>query len=60
MTAKKPKRHYYIIFNGSYVGETWAVSAEKARNNYWWKKVKQEDANSIRTYNPSDFDVIEA
>ena len=56
---KQPKRHFYIILNGEYVGETWAVSAAKARNNFWWKNVKQENEYSPRDYNPDDFDVVE-
>lgn len=56
---KKPKRHFYIILNGSYVGDSWAVSAAKAINNYWWKNVKQDNEYSTRVLNPSDFDAVE-
>ena len=57
---RKPKKHFYIILNGRQVGESWAVSAEKARANYWWKNVKYGDEFSPRDYEPDDFDVIEA
>lgn len=59
-TNRPPKKHYYIILNGKQVGETWAVSPEKARANFWWKYVKGEDEMSYREYDPEDFDVIEA
>ena len=32
-----------IYYNGRKVGETTAVSADKARNNYWWKNCKHGD-----------------
>lgn len=57
---KKKKNHYYIILNGTKVGETWAVSPEKARTNYWWKYVKGEDEFSFRMHSPEDFDVVDA
>lgn len=57
---QNPKIHYYIILNGRFVGETWAVSPAKARNNFWWKAVKMENQYSPRDYNPEDFDVVEA
>lgn len=57
---QNPKIHYYIILNGRFVGETWAVSPAKARNNFWWKNVKCGDVYSPRDYNPEDFDVVEA
>jgi hypothetical protein len=57
---RKRKKHYFILLNGRMVGETWAVSPEKARNNYWWKNIKGECEYSPRDYDPSDFDVAEA
>lgn len=57
---KKPKKHYYIIFKGEMIGETWAVSPAKARVNFWWKYVKDCDADTPREHNPEEFDVIEA
>lgn len=54
-----PKRHYFILLNGRMVGESWAVSPEKARNNWWWRNIKNEDAYSPRDYDPEDFDVAE-
>ena len=57
---RKPKKHYYIILDGRAVGESWAVSPEKARANYWGKNVKYGDEYSPRDYEPDDFDVIEA
>lgn len=57
---KKPKRPYWILLNGKAVGKSWAVSPEKARTNFWWKFVKEENEYSTREYNPEDFDVVEA
>lgn len=57
---QKPKIHYYILLNGNYVGESWAVSPAKAKNNFWWRWVKEEDPLHPRDYDPSDFDVVEA
>lgn len=59
-TTKRPKKHYYIIYDGQYVGESWAVSAVKAINNYWWKTIKEGDPMTTRTLDPSDFDAVEA
>ena len=56
---KKPKKHYYILLNGKYVGDSWAVSAAKAINNYWWKNVKLNNEYSTRLLDPSDFDAVE-
>lgn len=56
----RPKHKYYIILDGQMVGESWAVSPEKARANFWWKNVKGEDEFSPRDYDPEDFDVVEA
>lgn len=55
----KPKKHYHILLNGRGVGESWAVSPQKAINNYWWRVVKGEDPYSVRNYEPSDFDAVE-
>lgn len=57
---RKSKKHYYILYNDRAVGESWAVSPEKARANYWWKKIKECDEYSPREYDPEDFDVVEA
>lgn len=48
------------MLHGKPVGKTWAVSPEKARTNFWWKYIKEENEYSFREYNPEDFDVIEA
>lgn len=56
----KSKKEYYIMLNGRVVGKTWAVSAEKARANYWWKNVKYGSEMTPRDYDPEDFDVVEA
>lgn len=58
--ARKPKKHYYIMLNGEYIGETWAVSPAKARVNFWWKYEKEEDPYTTRDLDPEDFDVVEA
>ena len=58
--TKKPKRLYYILLNEKIVGKSWAVSPDKARANYWWKEVKEENEFSPRDYDPEDFDVVEA
>lgn len=54
------KKHFYIIYDGERVGESWAVSANKAITNWWWKNIKSGDEFTTRTYAPSDFDAIEA
>ncbi len=59
-TTKKPKRHFYIIRDGKHVGDTWAVSPEKARVNFWWKYVKYGNPYTISEQSPEDFDVVEA
>lgn len=56
----KPKRHYYIMLDGDMVGESWAVSPEKAITNWWWKNVKDGNEFSPREYEPNDFDAVEA
>ena len=58
-TQRKPKKHYYILYDGSKVGESWAVSPKKAIANYWWKVIKGESEFSERDYDPEDFDAIE-
>lgn len=57
---KQPLKPYYILFNGEWVGETWAVSEAKAVNNYWWKNVKGCDRFADRKCEPSDFEAITA
>ena len=57
---KKPKKRFYILLDGQKIGESWAVSPEKARANFWWKNVKYGDEYSPSEYDPEDFDVIEA
>lgn len=57
---KKTKKHYYIILNGDYIGDSWAVSPEKARANFWWNYVKECDEFTPRELDPEDFDVVEA
>lgn len=57
---KRPKKKYYIMLNGEYVGETWAVSPAKARVNYWWKFSKGCNPYTLRDMDPEDFDVVEA
>lgn len=32
---KKPKKRFYILLDGQKIGESWAVSPEKARANFW-------------------------
>lgn len=56
---KKPKKHFYIILNGEYIGESWAVSAKKAINNFWWRSIKQGDVYASREYDPAEFDAVE-
>lgn len=57
---QKPKKHYYIIYEGAMVGETWAVSPAKARVNFWWKYIKGGYPEAPRSNDPEDFDVVEA
>lgn len=44
-----------IYYNGRKVGETTAVSANKAATNYWWKNCKGGDRFAYTEYKPSDF-----
>lgn len=60
LNKPKSKKHYYILLNGDHVGESWAVSADKAITNWWWKNIKCENEFSPRDYDPKDFDAIEA
>lgn len=53
------KRKYAILRNGSIVGESWAVSADKAINNYWWKNDKKCNKFTQAFYYPSDYDAVE-
>lgn len=55
---RKPKQHYYILLDGMKVGESWAVSPEKAITNWWWKNVKDGNEMTPRDYDPSDFDAV--
>lgn len=55
---KKPKYHYYILLDGKYVGDSWAVSEAKAINNYWWRHVKEGDEFHARDYEPTDFEAV--
>lgn len=55
---RQSKKFFYILLDGEYVGQTWAVSEAKARNNYWWKFVKEEDPYTVRGYEPSDFEAV--
>lgn len=57
---RKPKKKYYIIRDGRMVGESFAVSPEKAVTNWWWKNVKHGDEFSERTYGPNSLDAVEA
>lgn len=55
---RKSKRHFYILLDNEYVGQTWAVSEAKARVNWWWNNVKYNDQFRYREYNPEDFEAI--
>ena len=57
---KQPKRKYYIMSGGVCVGESWAVSAAKAITNFWWRECKRGDRFRSTSYDPEDFDAIEA
>lgn len=57
---RRSKQKYFIILHGEHVGESWAVSPQKAVTNWWWKNIKGESSYSPREYSPSDFDAIEA
>ena len=52
------KKFYYILHDGEYAGQTWAVSEEKATNNYWWNNCKCGDPFTITDYKPSDFEAV--
>lgn len=55
---RQSKKHFYILLDGEYVGQTWAVSAAKAVTNYWWKAVKEGDPLTERYLDPSDFEAV--
>lgn len=52
---KKTGLAFEIYYKGRKVGETTAVSADKARSNYWWKNCKHGDKFAYTEYKPSDF-----
>ena len=52
------KNFYYILLDDEYVGQTWAVSEEKATNNFWWNNCKGGDPFAYTDYKPSDFEAI--
>lgn len=56
---KKPKHHYFILLGGKEVGESWAVSPQKAITNWWWNNIKEGNEMTPRDYDPSDFDAVE-
>lgn len=55
---RQSKKHYYILLNNEYVGQTWAVSEARAVVNYWWKAVKEGDIFTERYLDPTDFEAI--
>ena len=56
-----PKKHYYIMDEtGSYCGETWAVSPEKAVTNWWWNYIKDRNEMTPAAIRPEDLDAVEA
>lgn len=57
---RQPKKRYFILLDDEYMGQTWAVSEKKAVTNYRWKFVKEEDPFTVRQYDPSDFEAIQA
>ena len=51
------KTYLFDIFcNGRKVGQTRAVSADKAKTNYWWRECKGGDRFAYTEYKPSDFE----
>lgn len=57
---RESKKKFYIIRNGIKVGESWAVSANKAISNYWWKYDKHCDPYFYTERSVSDYDAVEA
>lgn len=57
---KPVKVRFDIYHYGRKVGESWAVSAEKALNNFWWREIKKFDKFTQTEYKPSDFVAISA
>lgn len=55
----KSKKHYYIIHHGECVGETYAVSPEKAVTNWWWMNIKAQDEMSSVSIRPNELDAVE-
>lgn len=55
---RQSKKHFYILLDGEYVGQTWAVSEAKAKVNWWWDNVKYNDQFSYRAIDPSELEAI--
>lgn len=55
----KPKKHFYIIRHGHCIGETYAVSQEKAVTNWWWNNIKHHDEMTPTDVRPEDLDAVE-
>lgn len=57
---KQVKKHYIILLGQQVVGETWAVSPDKACANYWWKEDKLCNPFTTTDMRPEDYDCYEA
>lgn len=55
---KKKKQRYKILFDGNYVGDSWAVSPEKAINNMRFRLVASGDVRGWFDVPMEDFDAV--
>lgn len=56
---KSTKKHYQVLLDGEPFAETWAVSAEKAISNAWWKYCKNGSKFYSTNYTVDDFDAVQ-
>lgn len=57
----KPMRKFIVFHRGTRrtIGESSAVSPEKAITNIWWKQIKMCNPMTITSIRPSDLDAVE-
>lgn len=56
--AEKKKR-FAILLDGEKVGESWAVSSDKAITNHWWKYDKLCNPYTRTNMSKHDYDAVE-
>lgn len=61
LNPRQTGKHTYIGFlDGQLVGETVAVSPEKAANNLWWVHGKKRFAGTLCAWEPKDLKIYES